>query len=229
MMPILRYCLVCLFVLSAATASAQWGVAAYYNLNRYDGPLAFTDVNNNPVGIGRLEMNDAPELALNYWFRMKEYRTEFLPTLYFSRTTFNDDELSADNLVDGYTTIGFAFQTNLYLFDFLGDCDCPTFGKQGPQLQKGFFIHFAPGIEYSRVNIVERGVEQDANWLIAAGLGLDIGLSNLLTLTPQVTYRRYFLDNLLVADGLTAGAEESLNLIQFGLRLGFRFDYEGRR
>ena len=59
-------------------------------------------------------------LAFDYWFRLKQKRLEFLPTLYYT------NHYSAYKIKN----IGFQFRTTIYPFDFAGDCNCPTFSKE---------------------------------------------------------------------------------------------------
>lgn len=148
-----------------------------------------------------------------------------MPTLYYGFAKFSDDPKW------GLHEAGFQFKTNIYLFDFGGDCDCPTFGKQGAQLQKGFFLQLSPGYTYYQTeNIFASEAQKNTGFTLGAGMGLDIGLSNLLTLTPLVAVRRGFgtYSNLNVSDivGDSYFDETKLTTFQAGLQLSFRFDHK---
>jgi hypothetical protein len=124
--------------------------------------------------------------------------------------------------------------------DFEGDCDCPTFSKDGTLVSKGF--HF---IAYTGVN--RHDVETEFNtpfsdpadnfdtqsYTFKAGLGagLDIGLTELITISPHILVSRNFGVNAINdASDLMVGESEnissSLNQVNFGLRLIFRPDYQ---
>ncbi|HHJ49554.1 MAG TPA: hypothetical protein ENJ88_01440 [Phaeodactylibacter sp.] len=127
--------------------------------------------------------------GITYWFRLRSYRWEFLP------------ELRAQAAGTGKTyraTIsGFALNNRIYFFDFLNDCDCPTFSKQNTFFKRGFFLSFSLGInrfDFKRMpasgNSSASHTDQ-AVFALSGGLGLDIGLSKRVTLTPLMRYRYY--------------------------------------
>lgn len=200
-------------LLFSLSASAQFGISTFHNWN--DGRVS---VDNGP----REELSIVPvnnrELALHYWFRLPKQRVEFQPTIYYGTTGSGDSELAQ---------YGFQFKTNFYVFDFATDCDCPTFGKQGPQLEKGFFLQLAPGVAYHDLSI---GSGSNATtFSLAGGLGLDFGVSNLLTLTPLLSIRHHFGD--ILDDGVFADennqpveVDTRLTTLQVGLQATFRFD-----
>jgi hypothetical protein len=135
---------------------------------------------NSATGINQ----DGFHAGLEYYFRLKTHRVEFHPMLGY-RQSF---------AVDGsgyYTSLDFDFNTSFYLFDFEGDCNCPTFSKQGTLVKKGFFFEFQPGIGYQTIYLLEA---QSSNIVgkVGGAAGLDIGLSDQYTLTPFVSATRYF-------------------------------------
>ena len=163
------------------------------------------------------------EVALNYWFRLPTKRVEFLPTVYYSTASGELD----------WTQYGVQFKTNIYPFDFGTDCDCPTFGKQGPQLQKGLFLQLAPGVARHQYELPAPGLtisESSVGFTMAGALGLDIGVSNLLTLTPSagIRYADLGVNPYEYSDntGMDRGADRSSHLLttQLGLQLTFRLD-----
>ena len=150
--------------------------------------VVFHDATDEVVtGLGTLSGPDfkpGSEIGLNYWFRLPKQRVEFLPELYASFSGIGDDVVYLNEY-------GAGLSVNVYPFDFLGDCDCPTFGKQGPQLQKGFFLQLSGGYAFYRQGSQRFSTAGDrgSSATLGAGLGLDIGLSNLVTLTPQAGVR----------------------------------------
>ncbi|MEM1217192.1 MAG: hypothetical protein AAGJ82_15965, partial [Bacteroidota bacterium] len=128
------------------------------------------------------------------------------------------------------------FNTNFYVLDFEGDCDCPTFSKQGPGLQKGLFLQLSPGWSYFSQTLNDNlfGVQVTDNisaFNFGLGLGLDLGLSDLVTITPQVGFRYYpsvewpaLGDESPIILPTEIQAESSLQQLTAGLRLGIRLD-----
>jgi len=227
--------LILLFTFSVTAISAQYGVRAKYNLNTFSGFDDYIEENirldsdqifSNNIGFG-----------IDYWFRLKEHRVEFLPELHMglkTTTTFDDLEGSTD-----LTYIGFNFNTQVYIFDLKGDCDCPTFSKQGPSLGKRLFVNLSPGMIYNFKNVdndlIDVPIEnQEIVLKLGIGLGFDIGITDLFTITPMINYNwapALGFDELAFIDPLTSTNPEissSMNQIQFQLRFGFRPDYVKR-
>lgn len=217
----MRLLLIPVFLFFTLTASAQIGIKASYNFHSspYD---AFT--NNNDGDLPTVD--NAPEIALNYWFRLPTKRVEFMPSVFYSTT-------NTSNTTSNLNLYGAEMKVNLYPFDFGGDCDCPTFGKQGPQLQKGFFVQLSGGYaRYDSGEIVENVVAANGQGAIfGAGVGLDFGLSNLITLTPMASFRHgpglyegiAFTD--LNGQPLAFG-KNNMMTYQLGLQVSFRFDHK---
>lgn len=209
--------------------------------------------------VGRYQMNEAPNwvdayqqsekylgngwsVGVDYWLRLKNYRIEFLPEINYGQFEYNDQKSyinSADFVNKFYS---FFLNSNIYLFDFEGDCNCPTFSKQGQFLKKGFFVQVSPGVSYmvGKVSFEKPVVANErifesssvaAN--IGVGIGLDIGISDFVTLTPMIGMR-YFpnvkWDSLSKYAGSEIYAplsiESAIWQATAGVRLGFRFDYQ---
>lgn len=163
------------------------------------------------------------ELAVGYWFRLKNKRVEFLPSIYYA--TASDGDLDLQEL-------GAEFNVNIYPFDFGGDCDCPTFGKQGPQLEKGFFIQLTPGYARYQLESPVADFESGGGFTFGAGVGMDIGVTNFLTISPIASVRSgtaSFGGDLGITDinGQPLGTTSpKLTTLQLGLRALFRFDHK---
>ncbi|MEZ4986899.1 MAG: hypothetical protein R2795_17980 [Saprospiraceae bacterium] len=169
--------------------------------------------------------------GIDYWFRLKKLRIEFLPTLAFSHLQADAATATTDfsTVLNG---LHFSWNTNIYLFDLKGDCDCPTFSKEGPSLHKGFFVQIAPGISYLDFNINDPSgdiASSDTAFHLGIGTGVDIGLSDFLTITPQVGARYYptatWTGLGAYHSALSSGImdESPLWLFNAGLRIGFRW------
>ncbi len=173
--------------------------------------------------------------GIDYWFRLKNTRIEFLPTLAVSQQsqTTGQSPFTLESQIQG---VHFFFNTNIYFMDLSGDCDCPTFSKEGPTLQKGLFLQLSPGYSLFDFELTdnESGQTYEANdgaFSIGAGLGFDLGLSDFFTFTPMAGLRYYpsvTWETLNGESGIIfpSEVEAESNLIQYhvGLRLGFRLD-----
>jgi len=212
-----------ILLFSALGLHAQFGVQT---------SAIFNDASPDFItGVGELpadEFETGGEVALNYWFRLPKQRIEFLPTVRYATSKFGLAGISLREF-------GADMKVNIYPFDFLGDCDCPTFGKQGPQLQKGFFLQASGGYSFYNsafTNALDEREVSNGNAVVFGGaIGLDIGLSNLLTLTPIVGARfatSAYRDTVFTdPDGLNETPSSSkLTTLHAGLLVSFRFDHK---
>jgi hypothetical protein len=229
----LRILYLSLFLLAISfTLSAQVGLSTQY----LSGSADNWTYQASETGSETIELPGTGwQAGIDYWFRLKNTRIEFLPTLAYSQQT-QDIASTFASLETEARALHFFFNTNIYLFDLKGDCDCPTFSKQGPSLQKGFYLQVSPG--YSLYNFElqdafsdETYEDNDSAFSIGLGLGIDLGISDFMTITPQIGARYYpslswetldGTDKLTFPEGIAA--EDSMLQYYAGLRLGFRFD-----
>jgi len=143
------------------------------------------------------QFNNGYTLSLDYWFRLKDYRVEFLPELSYSgydNLVERDGETSFSPSLDANLNIlAFSFNTQIYLFDIEGDCDCPTWGKEGGFFNKGFYFMAGPGISLvqhtDEINFADGSEEPSIidestiRLMLSAGAGFDIGITKAITLT----------------------------------------------
>ncbi|MCB0632490.1 MAG: hypothetical protein R2824_29420 [Saprospiraceae bacterium] len=172
--------------------------------------------------------------GVDYWFRLRNKRIEFLPELNYTQLN-NSLAAYANNEAKIYS---FFFNTNIYFLDLPGDCDCPTWSKEGPTLKKGLFLQLSPGISYWDMTLgaatedVNLFADRHLAFSMGAGLGFDLGLSDLITFTPMVNVR-YFqkitLDHFdtinAQAGEFVSNAEASPLFLSAGVRLGIRLDH----
>lgn len=228
---------ICIIACLQGNVLAQFGIRLKYNSN------SFKNWQNTLVQRFSIEeklFSNGFEAGLDYWFRLKKRRIEFMPEVSYaqSATAFNNPTIDRFNI----KIFSFSFHSQIYALDLEGDCDCPTFSKQGPSLNKGLFFHFTPGIGYFNAKGTPQAILSSlplpngtADGLIfkaGAGIGLDIGISDLFTVTPIISY--YFhstmnWEQLAVKENLPANSKNNLGLLQFTLRLGFRPDYPSNR
>lgn len=128
--------------------------------------------------------------GVEYHTRLKKKRLEFHPGIGY-RFTWPGDEYDGS-----FSSIDLDLRTSIYPFDFGGDCNCPTFSKQGHLFKKGFFIEVAPGIGMQTFKRTE-GLQEPTDlfpiqsdqliFKLGGAIGLDIGISDHFTLTPMLS------------------------------------------
>lgn len=126
---------------------------------------------------------------LAYWFRLKDYRVEFYPGVGLS--LLNSNSHSAIDDFDLRLTHLF-WATRIYPFSFEDDCMCPTFNKQSGIFEDGFFVSLTPHYLFAENSVKWSSEEykvKSNTFMLDLGIGLDIGISEFLTLTPEIRYR----------------------------------------
>jgi hypothetical protein len=164
-------------------------------------------------------------VGIDYWFRFNEKRVEFLPEVSYEKYS-QDFGLAKEKI----SSLNFYLNTNFYLLDFEGDCNCPTFSKGGDFFEKGFFIQVSPGISYFTSNFTAPNVDvTDKNFSFGLGLGagFDIGVSDFLTITPIVKFTwlpNASREKLERASELSKDdLDTSLSQFYGGIRVGIRW------
>ena len=226
-----------LLFVSINYSNAQFGFAAKYNSNSYSKWNDFNEqVFNSSDGLFSSDL----EFSANYLLRLKETRIEFLPELSYHLSSSEDLTIAQNfNATNSFSKIGFNINTHIYFMDLANDCDCPTFSKDGGSLQKAIHLILSPGLVYSNneVEVASDAVSYSASGVgfkLGAGLGFDIGINDLVTMTPFFTvnysssfsgdaFRDLILNYLPVS---SFAPENSSNFYsQFGIRIGLRPDY----
>lgn len=131
--------------------------------------------------------------GVNYWFRLKDYRLEFTPGVYYLYSSFKFPE-SACKFEYISHTAGVEFDVNLYPFDFISrnfERDCPTFSDKGQWFRRNFFFQVSPGFYGSsrKVNNSPDIIEtQHLAGKVDFGVGLDFKVFRYLTIAPIIKY-----------------------------------------
>lgn len=179
---------------------AQFGVGLHYISAEVESGSQMVNANGYGAGI-------------NYWLRLKNVRMEFFPEVTYSRLTSLPLETLPSANLDRWAM---AVPVSFYPLDFKGDCRCPTFSKQNDLVKKGLFLQLVPMVQHERT-------DQPSGWHLNFGLGLgtglDIGISDLITLTPLVQY------STTLGSTRDTGKSGSTNEIRAGIRVLFRPDY----
>jgi hypothetical protein len=227
-----------LFLLAAVGLRAQMGVSAahlWFNASDWREHVEMRVGANDP----NLLFRTGYQVSVDYWIRLPDVRIEFFPELRYASLSASP-QTTFDNAKMNWQSLSLHATTNVYLLDFFGDCDCPTFSKQDPFFKKGFFLQVSPGAHYlmqSYRSGPALGLELDQNdWAFSFGLGagIDIGLSDWITLTPYGRITRLFgaqwtgFDYLPYLGNEVFGVLSQPNTIwlpEAGMRLGLRWKH----
>ena len=188
-------------------------------------------------------MKNSQFLGVSYWLRLKNYRVEFHPGIYYftSDTDLNLGDVNVNFSADKFNMSGFGFEVpiHFYFMDFEGDCNCPTFSKQGNFFSKGIFAFLSPGIrntkyQFQNLSVTNAELALDENTdtrlTLGFGLGIDFGITDLITLTPFAGLELSPSNSWSAMNSIIAledgGIIEDRNLrsITVGLRLSIRPD-----
>lgn len=222
-----------LFVFFYLSSSAQFSVSAKYSLNSYPD---WEEIINGSTISSNGFIENGTEYGFSYWFRLKNYRVEFLPEVSFQNLKSVDQEFQTHGFEK--TSYYLNFNTQIYTLDIQGDCNCPTWGKDGSFIQKGFFVGINPSIGYHQFEIIDNEIaagSQSSNKInvrLGVSTGLDIGITKWITLTPLAVLNYTpglgwdNLDNIVSAGANPEAVNKSkIWEIQPGIRLMFRPDY----
>jgi len=226
---IIKFAQIFLFCLTTFTAFGQFGIRASYNLNE---AKAWDNFFSDALGRSEDIFSSSMTLSVDYWLRLPNLRIEFYPNISYHQasTTIPNALVGNGDLDLGLRQMGLGIYTHVYLLDMIGDCDCPTFSKQGGLMKKGFFILAEIGADYSQKNAANLGfTDGNIDFKAAVGLGLDIGVTDLLTVSPFIQYRFYPAVSWHELGPIFSlpdnNVEANLSQIQLGVRVGFRPDY----
>ena len=206
-------------VLFPAVLGAQWSVRAGYMAGQSDMLDDLAIQQSGPYGM------------LEYGFRLKQKRVEFHPGIGYRLAP------GAENPEGRLNAFLVDFAVAVYPFDFGGDCNCPTFSKDGETFKKGFFLAITPGLalqQFKRTanlpGIPEPATSTDDQLSGTLGLsaGLDLGLSDRWTLTPLVSYTRYF-STTFDTDGIDMAPWTLTDQAYFGLGIRLTHHPDDRR
>ncbi len=221
-----------IFICSIQWCSAQVGIRAYYNLSNH---AVWSESLSQVSGLNEAGIHERSyHFGVDYWLRFPNLRWEFMPEISYE---FSDNTITTTTGQNNYNLKLYGLQLNshIYPFDFYGDCECPTFSKQGALLKKGFFTAVGGGLDYYSHDWQVQGAlfeDNGTSLSLHVGVGLDVGISDLLTLTPIISYKwtpsmsweglsaSHNLD--LPTNPTSSGAWQQWRL---GIRIGLRADY----
>lgn len=222
-----------IFIMCCQYATAQIGVSARYQMNSTEHwNTSYAEVAQDGGNV----LNSGFELGLSYWFRMKSKRLEFLPEISFAVASDGGLTTSTRTIDHSRTSINVNLNTLIYPFDFHSDCSsCPTFSKEGGLVKKGFYWIVSPGISMHNfsgtytVGMTTTDISQDSqiNFRLGLGAGLDIGVTNMMTISPFIMYSMnpgIDYDSLNTSLGVTSVDKCVLKQVHLGVRAIFRFD-----
>ena len=225
------------FLLINQTITAQVGVTGSYFTQRipeWETAIVGNNSNNRILEKGY-------SVGVDFFMKpLEEWRLELYPEIVVSNSS--SELISGTNAAESLNlnTAGFNLNMNIYLLNFKSDCDCPTFSKQESFFEKGLFLQLSPGFHYLDAtyeiddffNNVRKSTTNEWVPKLGIGLGLDIGLTDFITITPIVKYDRFLnasWDGLLAmtnepTNSIVLGSETShINRFSVGLHLGIRW------
>lgn len=237
----IRLTLMLLFCFFGAILKAQIGLSYGYMQQEH---TAWDQIllEKGLLSPGETFLNEGHRLSLEYWFRLPKQRVEFYPELNISiqESSLSDDLFSIQTNFQAIT-YGLDLKTQIYFLDFKGDCDCPTFSKNDPIVKKGTYLLLSPGAymqnrnfdSVSQTFLVEQ-YNQAINLKLGAGVGLDIGITDLITLSPFYLFELHqtsewdelksLPQSTITIDPIDNTAA-MVNRHIVGLKIHFRFDY----
>lgn len=225
-----------LILFLSLTLSAQIGLIYQHSAQNYNDWNSLLNINNIEVIGNQSSMGDLHTIGLDYSFRPQQVRIEIAPTLSFSRNLIdlqrNSDQQNAELLG---LRIAFDLNSQIYLFDLEGDCDCPTFAKSAPFWKKGFYLKLGAGYYLQSLQLSQSLSSTAANTDLSQfnyrgslGAGLDIGLSESLTISPfymYVIHGMLDMTPLLIADFFVVSDQTGVNInnSEIGLKISYYF------
>ena len=228
-----RFSLLLFCCLLSATVNAQIGfTGAYYTqqIPEWEAALFGDRTNEKLVPKGYT-------FGVDYWLKpLKDYRVELYPELAVS---FAKSDITRNGLPETFelASVGFNLNTNIYVLNIESDCGCPTFSKPESFIEKGVFLQISPGIQYLKgtyegtADIELEGVTTLVPKL-GLGIGLDIGLSDFITITPIFKYNRLFnaewegltdMVNNPTISTIPGNNKSNINQFSAGLHVGIRW------
>lgn len=226
-------------ILFLGNLQAQFGLSIYRDVQSFSDWES--DRTNQNTGPSQSLLPSGTEVGIDYWFRPKNFRVEFLPQFAFSTSS---TAIPTATVVDKYSMEGFHLRlnTHIYFMDLLGDCDCPTFSKDSNILKKGLFVHLGPSVSYysNTMDFVDSERKSyktnNSQFNVNLGLGVDIGISNLITISPIIKYAfvgqanwrglYQYQQEMTPSENDIEDAKSSFQKFQFGIRVGIRADYK---
>ncbi|MBK6546497.1 MAG: hypothetical protein WAS55_06595 [Saprospiraceae bacterium] len=212
----LRILLLLVIGFSLENLKAQFGFQLVAGLNQYPKEQEnglYVPENNLHVSIGP-----------SVWFRLKNRRIEFNPSVIIDYASSKVQNSPDQNLTLKELNAGFTFPILIYPLDFGNDCNCPTFNKQGQFFNKGFHFILYPAAYYlSQTLESDQILEKNASFAYQFGIGagIDVGINRTWTISPSLVVSKFFNDQYLINDlnKFIANQERNRYRIDFMLRL----------
>lgn len=167
------------------------------------------------------------EIAAGYYLKLPNYRIEFQPeVIYGSKTSasLSIKELEGRQVEQSY--VGLSVPIHFYLFSMKDDCDCPTFSKQGPKFLNAISAYIAPRLRYNMRTMNDQSETSNLVPSLGGGLAYDLGINDLVTITPHLGVNLTFQDEWNSKEISTpVFPKDGFTSFIAGVRLLLRFDY----
>jgi hypothetical protein len=229
----LKYLIILTILFFKNDINAQLGINVNYDQSNFD---SWQEVLKE-VDLGDFEIyKRGYGASLDYGFSMKHYRVDFYPEITFRRAVFNNYQRVGLHTDATLLQYGLNIRMQVYPLDLLSKqgMQCPSF-RRGDIFSKGLYFSVKPGVFYSskqlemNADIGTPVQAEDAGFIFGFGLGtgLDIGISELISITPNLSYNFYLKEEW---EGFSATYGQSsfndktaYSGISAGIRLGMWF------
>lgn len=205
-------------------ANAQIDLTVQYEKNAY---TSWEEIIQVKYGLDNKLLDHGIYAAAGYRIYPFSFRLGFIPELGYSYATGQSGNLTVTdkyNITQAVVKLGI----QLFPFDLNGDCNCPSFGRQNDFFQKAFYIKVIPGASYQWLNLEGELNANNYVFSVGAATGLNIALSELLTIAPEINYQRIFnakwegFSEFQHVEGVTD--ETAASTLGAGIRLSFYFN-----
>lgn len=176
----------CLFT-NVVTAQLEAGITAGYffqSIPEWETAAFGTRTNDRLLKSGLAQEIDLKIAGF------ENYRVEF-----HLNGGFNNSKTTKELRSYKLQQIDIGISTKIYLLSLEADCDCPTFSRDAGILEKGFFVELSPAISAFKGKIEDQAIVSEDTGLsfkMGVGIGLEIGITDFITISPIVKYNRYF-------------------------------------
>jgi opacity protein-like surface antigen len=183
---------------------------------------------NNAYQIDKPFLSNAYYLGVGYRYFPSDTRIGLVPEIGYS-FAFDSRENALLSGTYNIHKISLIAPVQFFPMDLYGDCNCPTFTRQNRFFQTAFYLKVIPGIALQLQNYdIEGKVSfQNLIYSVGVGAGMNFAMSDLLTLTPEVSYNYIWNEKwegfAAIHDEPQKDDKTTADRITAGLRLSFYF------
>jgi len=175
-------------------------------------------------------------VGIDYAIRIPKKRIEFYPELSITNNKENFDKW---DFTLSHSLIALAVNSHFYPLDFGNSCKCTSLLKNGNVFKKGFFFSIMTGLHHNTHSVDSGSKSSDLKPALGFGIGLDLGISKRLLLSPFLQYawhRNTVLEDFRYPNNLDNSgpfiihyhypAPSAFKQLKAGVRIGLQPFYE---